>query len=205
MNDTISRLFGALILIASVEYFVFSKLIYKKNTKLDNSRNSNTIKQKDSKENSNTIKQKDSEEKTNSIDNLYSNQVLDVYKINNNTEDTTILKREEIPVFAFLKILSEGMDRIIYIKSNRLILGRFEKDVDIFLNNPAISKIHAEIIKRENSYYIKDCNSVNGTFINNERILGNTEYEIKNGESISFASINCKFYNGGENNGDNKH
>ncbi len=87
----------------------------------------------------------------------------------------------------FLQSLSNPMNKII-IDKNSILIGRLQGSVDYVIDNRAVGKIHAEIVKKGEEYYIIDLNSVNGTFVNDERIVCNTETMIKNGDKIMFAN-----------------
>ncbi len=39
--------------------------------------------------------------------------------------------------------------------------------------------------------FLKDLNSVNGTFVNDGRISGNVEHPLKDGDNVAFA--NCEY------------
>ena len=63
------------------------------------------------------------------------------------------------------------------LKSN-IMIGR-AKDCDIVLNSSSISRQHAEVRKKSNgTYYIKDLNSLNGTFVNGSKINGLTKISL---------------------------
>ncbi|MBT8350415.1 MAG: FHA domain-containing protein, partial [Deltaproteobacteria bacterium] len=68
----------------------------------------------------------------------------------------------------------------ILLKSNQKVLKTFETDKDkitigrfksndIHINNPAVSRQHAQIIKNQNNYLIEDLKSTNGTYLNKVR------------------------------------
>ncbi len=76
----------------------------------------------------------------------------------------------------------------IFLKSYPFMLGRLEGQVDYCLNNPAIGKLHAEIKNTPEGFYICDMNSLNGTFVNDERIKSNEDVEIKNGDRITLGN-----------------
>ena len=56
------------------------------------------------------------------------------------------------------------------IDKDKITIGRLESN-DIFINNPAVSKQHARIIKNQGSYLIEDLKSTNGTHLNKVRII----------------------------------
>jgi len=87
----------------------------------------------------------------------------------------------------FLQNLSKPSERII-IDKNSILIGRLQGSADYVIENKAVGKIHAEIIKKGEEFYIIDLNSVNGTFVNGERIVCNTETLIKNGDKIAIAN-----------------
>jgi len=60
--------------------------------------------------------------------------------------------------------------------------------VDYVIRNSAVGKVHAQIITRESSYFIKDLNSKNGTCINGVKIDSNEEYRIENNDRITLAN-----------------
>ena len=53
-------------------------------------------------------------------------------------------------------------------------------DSDIFLDDITVSRRHAEIIRRPDGYTVRDVGSLNGTYINRERI---DEGELRQGRS----------------------
>lgn len=66
---------------------------------------------------------------------------------------------------------------------SKITIGRDKKN-DIVLENPIISRFHAEIQKIKNDYFIHDLNSSNGTFVNNERIPKDKYVKLKQDDSI---------------------
>jgi len=64
---------------------------------------------------------------------------------------------------------------------NEIIIGR-DPDNDIQIDNIAISRKHARIVKNPNDYIIEDMNSVNGIFIDGKKI--NKKYLKTNDEII---------------------
>jgi len=81
----------------------------------------------------------------------------------------------------------------IYITKDSMLLGRLSGSVDYMIENNAVGKIHAEIIRKEDGYYIIDLNSVNGTYINQERLTCSTEVKLKSGDIITLANESYTF------------
>ena len=77
----------------------------------------------------------------------------------------------------------------IALNKETLIVGRHKKTADILLNDPAIGKLHAELICEKDTYYLRDLNSVNGTFINEERLMPYEMKAISKGDHIKFSTI----------------
>jgi len=59
------------------------------------------------------------------------------------------------------------------LTANRTTIGR-ASDNDIQLQNPGVSKRHAYIECRGNTYVLHDNNSSNGVLVNNERVIAHT-------------------------------
>ncbi|NLP14290.1 MAG: FHA domain-containing protein [Clostridium sp.] len=87
---------------------------------------------------------------------------------------------------------SSAREKIIINRSN-FIIGRLPGKADYISKNNAVGKVHAEIISRDGCYFVKDLNSLNGTFINAKRLTSNMEYEIKNNDIITFANSEYVF------------
>ena len=51
--------------------------------------------------------------------------------------------------------------------ADRLTVGR-RPDCDIFLDDVTVSRDHAIIVRRGSEYYLDDCGSLNGTYVNRQ-------------------------------------
>ena len=76
------------------------------------------------------------------------------------------------------------------INRDNLIIGRQEGDV--IIKDDTISRRHAEIIKNKGKYFIRDNNSTNGTYINNNRV---NQSPLSNGDIIRLGNIQMMFKN----------
>ena len=55
------------------------------------------------------------------------------------------------------------------LDGDRVTVGR-RPDSDVFLDDVTVSRDHAVIVRRGGDYYLDDCGSLNGTYVNRERI-----------------------------------
>ncbi|MBW2606457.1 MAG: FHA domain-containing protein [Deltaproteobacteria bacterium] len=72
-----------------------------------------------------------------------------------------------------IKILLKYKQKVLKkfeIDKDKITIGRHESN-DIDINNPAVSKQHARIIKKQGNYLIEDLKSTNGTYLNTVRII----------------------------------
>lgn len=68
-------------------------------------------------------------------------------------------------------------------------LGKEKSYVDYFVtNNIAVSRSHADIITRGNKYFVKDLNSKNRTYINNQELPIHMEVEIHDGDRLKLGN-----------------
>ena len=64
---------------------------------------------------------------------------------------------------------------------------------DIVIDSSDISPLHACISIRDGIYLLKDLSISNTTFIENKKIIPDKEYEIKNGQILSFGNYDFEF------------
>lgn len=106
--------------------------------------------------------------------------------------ETTVLGYSNA-AYPYLQGKKDGVLEEIKINKPSFVIGRLRDQVDYVSQNNAVGKVHAEIISRDGSYFIKDLNSRNGTFVNGERLDSNTEREIKNNDKVTFANSEYVF------------
>lgn len=106
--------------------------------------------------------------------------------------DKTVVLGEVRDYTPYLQSISNPAGKIMLSKAS-VLLGRLEDSVDYVIPNRAVGKIHAEILNRADGFYIIDLNSVNGTYVNGERLVCNTEVMIKNGDNITLANESYTF------------
>ncbi|MGN0431293.1 MAG: DUF6382 domain-containing protein [Lachnospiraceae bacterium] len=91
------------------------------------------------------------------------------------------------PVRAVLERKRTG--EVIVIAKDVFKLGKEQHYADYcVLDNSAVSRSHADIVKRDNEYYIVDNNSLNHTFVNGIQIVGQSAQPLKEGDIVTLAN-----------------
>jgi pSer/pThr/pTyr-binding forkhead associated (FHA) protein len=91
---------------------------------------------------------------------------------------------------AKLVVLSEGMTgQSCELKVDKTTIGRVE-DNTFQIAQPSVSSHHCEVLLRGNEVVIKDLNSTNGTFINNQQITG--EAVLKSGQVLRLGQVEMR-------------
>jgi len=70
-----------------------------------------------------------------------------------------------------------------YSLASKLSIGR-DKSCDINIDDKMTSRFHAEIQKIKDAYFIKDLDSTNGTFVNNEKVPAQKYIKLYQGDVI---------------------
>ncbi|MBO4898407.1 MAG: FHA domain-containing protein [Clostridia bacterium] len=104
-------------------------------------------------------------------------------------EGTVVLSEDKSS--PHLEYFENGLVRKIKLNKEVVTVGRLRKQCDYAIENNKISKIHAEFIVRDGNYYVIDCNSTNGTFINGgtQRITSNVEHQLFDGDRVTLANV----------------
>ena len=80
--------------------------------------------------------------------------------------------------------------RVFEIRGDRLTIGR-SRDSDIFLEDLAVSRLHATIYRDDNGQYVvRDENSANGTTVNGQRI---GEHVLEESDEIGVGQTTLGF------------
>ena len=81
----------------------------------------------------------------------------------------------------------------LQIMKERVILGSGSEADCRIDGNKAVSRKHAFLFARDNTYYITDNNSSNGTWVNGSRLMPGMETEISSGALIRLANEDFEF------------
>ena len=64
---------------------------------------------------------------------------------------------------------------------------------DIFLDDVTVSRRHAEFRRRDGHFFIHDVGSLNGTYVNQQRV---DETQLANGDELQIGRFKLTFYAG---------
>ena len=76
--------------------------------------------------------------------------------------------------------------RTIPVREPATILGR-HRNGNVFVEDPTVSRRHAEIVYSQDGWRLRDLGSKNGTFVNRSNIRG-AEYQLKDGDEIRLGT-----------------
>ena len=100
----------------------------------------------------------------------------------------------EAPAYLKLINLRQNLNfpiRESYALEEDNTVGRSPK-CTITINDPFLSQRHGRIFEVDGSFYLEDCDSTNGTFLNGEA-LSNEATELYDGDKVSFGNLHFLF------------
>lgn len=75
------------------------------------------------------------------------------------------------------------------LERGRMTVGR-RPDSDVFLDDVTVSRDHAVIVRRGDDYYLDDCGSLNGTYVNRHRI---ESQRLSDGDELQIGKYKLAF------------
>ncbi len=76
------------------------------------------------------------------------------------------------------------------LEAERMTIGR-RPDSDIFLDDVTVSRDHALLVRRGPEYYLDDCGSLNGTYVNRRRI---ESHRLTDGDELQVGKYKLAFF-----------
>ena len=108
--------------------------------------------------------------------------------------NTTVLSKEMLSPNAVPTLYRIKTNTSVSLDKPVFRIGKEPSFVDYCISdNTAISRSHANIIRRGDDYYIVDTNSTNHTFVNGNMINSNEEIRLEQGYKIRFANEEFEF------------
>lgn len=100
---------------------------------------------------------------------------------------------EDYPSKAYLLKKDLKSEEKIYITDKSFVLGRQVETTDYHINDSKISKRHLEILDIDEELFIRDLNSTNGTYLNEEKLEPNRLTKIFDKDLIKMATLVYEF------------
>lgn len=99
-------------------------------------------------------------------------------------EETELLRKKERNSLYLLdcdKNEAFALDKMINL------IGRNYEEVDIFIDDKSVGRLHAIVSFENDRVYLQDNDSLNGSFLNEIKLNSNDKTELQVGDTISFA------------------
>ncbi|MDQ6914496.1 MAG: FHA domain-containing protein [Actinomycetota bacterium] len=94
------------------------------------------------------------------------------YRVGETGEIEPVELEEVVAKGAAALVIRSGGGRVgetFGLEGERLTIGR-RPESDIFLDDVTVSRDHALLVRRGGAYYLDDCGSLNGTYVNRQRV-----------------------------------
>lgn len=112
---------------------------------------------------------------------------------NTSTVIQGMVEEEVYPSKAYLLKKDLKSEEKIYITDKSFVLGRQIEATDYHINDSKISKRHLEVLDIDEELFIRDLNSTNGTYLNDEKLDPNRLTKIFDGDLIKMAALVYEF------------
>jgi hypothetical protein len=113
------------------------------------------------------------------------------YKVGENDELEPV-DFAELPARGRALVIRSGGGRAgesFPLDRDRLTVGR-RPDSDIFLDDVTVSRDHAILVRRGDEYYLDDCGSLNGTYVNRRRI---ESHHLADGDELQIGKYKLAY------------
>ncbi len=110
-------------------------------------------------------------------------------------DDDLALALEELPDSTAMVVVKRGPNAgSKFVLEHEVTRAGRHPDSDIFLDDITVSRRHAEIIRGTDRYTVRDAGSLNGTYLNRERI---EDAPLSNGDELQIGKFRLVFFAGG--------
>ena len=94
----------------------------------------------------------------------------------------------------FLQYLENGLIVRIYLKEGVTRVGR-SRHMDYSVRSPSVSRAHAEFVRRNGRYFVRDTHSTCGTYLNgsHELLAEDQEVELRAKDEICLGNVKMTF------------
>ena len=114
------------------------------------------------------------------------------YKVDE-TGDVEVVELQDVIAGGAALVIRSGGGRegeSFALERDRMSVGR-SPESDVFLDDVTVSRDHALIVRRGSDYYLDDCGSLNGTYINRRRI---ESQRLADGDELQIGKYKLAFF-----------
>jgi hypothetical protein len=119
--------------------------------------------------------------------------VTATYRIDDETGELVPVEIDEVTARGPALVTRAGGGRVgesFAVDGERLRIGR-RPDSEVFLDDVTVSRDHALIIRRGDDWYLDDCGSLNGTYVNRSRI---ESHRLQEGDEVQIGKYKLTFH-----------
>lgn len=91
-------------------------------------------------------------------------------------------------------LIRKSTNEKILINRDVFKIGKEKSYVDYYVENDAVSRNHADIIRKKDSFYVVDQDSLNHTFLEGRKLLPKKHVKLESGQSFVLADEEFTFY-----------
>lgn len=121
--------------------------------------------------------------------------VTATYRIDDETGELVPLDPEQVTAGGPALVIRAGGGRVgesFAVEGERMAIGR-RPDCEVFLDDITVSRDHALLISRGEQWYLDDCGSLNGTYVNRSRI---DSHRLEEGDEVQIGKYKLTFHSG---------
>ena len=109
-------------------------------------------------------------------------------------DDDLKVSPDELAGGAALLVVRKGPNEgSKYILDAEVTRAGRHPDSDIFLDDITVSRRHAEVIRRADGFHVLDVGSLNGTYVNRDRV---EDVKLSNGDELQIGKFKLVFFTG---------
>ncbi len=109
-------------------------------------------------------------------------------------EEELTVDIDDVPAGAAMLVVKRGANAgSRYALASRVTTAGRHPESDIFLDDITVSRRHVEIERRGEGYIVRDVGSLNGTYLNRERV---EEAPLANGDELQIGKFKLVFFAG---------
>jgi FHA domain len=119
--------------------------------------------------------------------------VTATYRIDEETGELVPLEVGEVTARGPALVIRAGGGRVgesFAIDGERMCIGR-RPDCEVFLDDITVSRDHALLIRRAEAWYLDDCGSLNGTYVNRSRI---ESHRLEEGDEVQIGKYKLTYH-----------